>query len=161
MRLKETLLLCFLGLLIFACKSETTSSKSNVKETKSKYHDIIHNSDTADSANADTLNVPKIKFDEDVFEFGKVKQGEVAKHAFSFTNVGKTNLLILDTKSSCGCTVTDYNKAPIPPGKSGVINVEFDTKDKKDFQEKKVTIFTNTNPNEFELTMSGFVDTKK
>jgi len=47
-----------------------------------------------------TGDVPKIKFDEQSHDFGKVQQNTPVKHSFTFKNVGKGKLIIENVKAS-------------------------------------------------------------
>ncbi len=105
----------------------------------------------------DTNNMAKITFEETVFDFGKIKEGDVVEHIFKFKNTGNRNLMLLYHKTTCGCTVPEFSKDPYKPGKTGKIKVIFDSKGKKMAQNKKIKIFTNTYPNMTTLTMKGYV----
>jgi hypothetical protein len=88
---------------------------------------------------------PVISFNETEFDFGKIKQGDVVEHIFTFTNTGKADLIIAEAKASCGCTVPDYPKdTPIIPGGSGKIKVTFDSNRKRGDITKTVTVICNT-----------------
>lgn len=54
-----------------------------------------------------------------------IKAGEKAVHIYKFKNTGKEPLIISDAKGSCGCTVPQWPKEPIAPGKGD--KVEFDS----------------------------------
>ena len=71
---------------------------------------------------------PKIKFKETAWNFGKIKQGEVATHEFVFANEGDDTLTIEKVSTSCGCTAALVSDRSIPPGKSGKIEVKFDSR---------------------------------
>jgi Protein of unknown function (DUF1573) len=71
---------------------------------------------------------PKIKFKETAWDFGKIKQGEVASHEFVFVNEGDDTLTIEKVSTSCGCTAALVSDRSIPPGKSGKIEVKFDSR---------------------------------
>ena len=109
--------------------------------------------------------ITTIKFAETVFDYGTVKDGEKVKHVYKFTNTGKEPLIISDAKGSCGCTVPDWPREPIAPGKSGEIKVEFDSKNKGTVegsnQSKRVTITANTDPAQSYLTIKGIVKKDK
>ncbi len=47
-----------------------------------------------------TGDVPKIKFDEQSHDFGKVQQNTPVKYSFTFKNVGKGKLIIENVKAS-------------------------------------------------------------
>lgn len=109
----------------------------------------IDSSDVNNNASADGRikgNVPEIKFEEEMFDFGKITQGEVVSHDFKFKNIGNTNLIISGASGSCGCTVPKWPKEPILPGKEGKMNVVFSSEGKKGLMEKTVTIVTNCEP---------------
>lgn len=94
------------------------------------------------------------------YDFGSVKDGEVVRHDYEFTNTGTEPLIIADAKASCGCTVPQWPKEPIQPGGSGKIRVEFDSKGKPGPQSKRVTITANTDPSPIFLTIKGNVEGK-
>ncbi len=108
-------------------------------------------------------NVPTttIKYDETVYDFGVADEGTIVKHVYKFTNTGSEPLIISNAKGSCGCTVPQWPKQPIPPGGSGEIAVEFDTKGKPGRQTKHVTVTANTTPAETHLEITGEVRSKE
>ncbi len=67
--------------------------------------DAVSNSASADGKKSTDL--PEIKFEEEVFDFGKITQGEKVSHSFAFTNTGNKNLIISNAQGSCGCTVPE------------------------------------------------------
>jgi hypothetical protein len=114
-----------------------------------KEHEGVDSSDVNNNASAEGRikgNIPEIKFEEEVFDFGKITQGEVVSHDFKFKNIGNTNLIISGASGSCGCTVPKWPKEPILPGKEGKLNVVFSSEGKKGIMEKTVTIVTNCEP---------------
>ena len=105
-----------------------------------------------------------LKFEEETYDWGKVMDGDKMTHVFKFKNTGKEPLIISNAKGSCGCTVPEWPKDAIAPGKSGEIKVVFDSKGKgavggKD-DSKRVTITANTDPAETFLTIKGKIDAK-
>ena len=68
-------------------------------------------------------DIAKIK--EETINLGKIPQGIPAVSTFIVTNVGKTDLIIESANPTCGCTVGDYTKSPIKPGKTGTITATF------------------------------------
>jgi len=65
------------------------------------------------------------KFKSETIDFGKIKQGVPAKGTFTVTNIGKEPLIIEQANPTCGCTISDYTKEPIAPGKTGIINATY------------------------------------
>ena len=99
-----------------------------------------------------------ITFEEKEFNFGTVKSGEEVKHIYKFRNTGKEPLVISNAKGSCGCTVPNWPKEPIPVGGEGEIEVVFNTKGKSGNQTKTVTITANTNPPQTLIYIKGKVE---
>ncbi len=69
----------------------------------------------------------EIKFDKETHDYGTLKQGGDASTEFKFTNTGNEPLLISNAVGSCGCTVPEWPKEPIAPGKSAAIKVKYDS----------------------------------
>ncbi len=100
-----------------------------------------------------------IKFDEDAFDFGSIKQNTSDnKHTFTFTNTGDKPLIISNAKGSCGCTVPVWPKEPIPPGGTGQIDVEYKPGKQKGTQRKTITITANTEPADTRISISAVVE---
>jgi hypothetical protein len=125
--------------LIFSCDTKKDGISS----------DMVTNSASADGK-AD-VPVSEIKFDKDTFNFGEVLEGEKVSHSFVFTNT------ISNARGSCGCTVPEWPKEPIAPGKSGKIDVVFNSEGKPGNAIKSVTVNTNTEPATHQLFITGFV----
>ena len=90
----------------------------------------------------ETIEGPKLKFEETTVDYGEIDQNADPYRVFKFTNVGNAPAVILNSKGSCGCTVPDAPKEPIAPGESGEIKVRYDTKRVGPFT-KTVTLTTN------------------
>ena len=68
----------------------------------------------------------KIEFKTETIDYGTVNKDEDnGLRVFEFTNTGDKELVINDVKSSCGCTVPSKPTAPILPGKTGKIEVQY------------------------------------
>jgi hypothetical protein len=91
----------------------------------------------------DLEKAPVAVFSQTSHDFGDMKQGDKKDHTFSLTNNGKSELIIRNIRSSCGCTAVAPAKNVIAPGESAPIKVTFDTKGKRGRQSKSVTIITN------------------
>lgn len=115
----------------------------------------------AESSTAAIANAPIIKFEEEIFEFKKVKEGDKVEHNFKFTNVGKSPLIISSATATCGCTIPESPKEPILPGKDGLIKVVFNTKGKPGINDKVITINSNANPTITSVHLVGDVEPSK
>jgi hypothetical protein len=107
---------------------------------------------------ATTGKTTTVKFDETSYDWGKMKEGEKMTHLFKFKNTGNNDLIISDARGSCGCTVPEWPKEPIKPGKGGEIKVVFDSAHKSGVQSKTVTINANTEPAAIVLMIKGTVE---
>jgi len=92
------------------------------------------------------LKKTTLKFAAVEHDFGQVKEGEKVAHTFEVVNTGKNGLLIQSVRPSCGCTMPNYDKKPILPGKKGMIEVVFNTKGRPGKQRKSIMVVTNTEP---------------
>ncbi|RJE71941.1 MULTISPECIES: DUF1573 domain-containing protein [Reichenbachiella] len=72
-------------------------------------------------------------------DYGQIKQGTPVSASFEFLNEGDEPLMILSAKASCGCTVADYTKGEIQPGKKGTVRTTYNAAKVGSFQ-KSVTI---------------------
>jgi len=60
-------------------------------------------------------------FDKTSHDFGTITEGDKVTTTFGFTNTGDADLIIVDARGSCGCTVPQYPKnTPIAPGETGI-----------------------------------------
>ena len=103
----------------------------------------------------------EITFDRIFHDFGAIKEGEIVKTVFSFTNTGENDLYIVDAIGSCGCTVPKYPKnIAIKPGESGEIEVNFDSNGRPSLQQKMVKVSANTLSGGELLRIQAFVEPK-
>ena len=102
-------------------------------------------------------NAPEFKFEVETYNFGTVKQGESVTYEYKFTNIGKEPLVISRAQGSCGCTVPEWPKEPIAPGKEGKIKVVFSSGGKSGLQHKSVTINSNAKTPVVTLSIKGEV----
>lgn len=108
----------------------------------------------------DPENAPEFSFESESHDFGVINEGKLAKTDFTFTNTGKTPLIITNASGSCGCTVPQWPREPIAPGETGTIHVEFNSDGKPGNQTKQVTLTANTVPNKKILRISAQVTPK-
>lgn len=108
--------------------------------------------------------VTSIEYPSAVYDFGNIDEGEKVTHEFEFKNTGNEPLVIANCKASCGCTVPDWPRDPIPTGGTGKIKVQFDSSGKGGPDgnpvDKRITVTANTNPVQTFLTIKGKVKSK-
>lgn len=115
------------------------------------------NNATAVSSAVPEDQLPVMAFSEMEYDFGTIDEGDIVDYTFTFTNTGKTPLVINKATATCGCTVPKWPKEPIPAGAKGEIEVKFDSKNKPQQQTKYININANTKPEVTRLTIKGFV----
>lgn len=96
-------------------------------------------------AQADGERKAEIKFQQLTHNFGKFSESNpVVSCVFTYTNVGNAPLIINQAMASCGCTVPQYTKEPVQPGKTGQIKVTYNGAGKFPGHFKKsITVRTN------------------
>ena len=70
-----------------------------------------------------------IEFAEKVIDLGVVAQDEGKQLLrVSFRNTGDVPLVVTEVRTSCSCTTIKYDRKPVMPGQSGVLNITVDPK---------------------------------
>ncbi|MBR6132280.1 MAG: DUF1573 domain-containing protein [Bacteroidales bacterium] len=116
----------------------------------------------AQDANADKpkkVKEPEITFENLVHDYGEIQQGANGTCEFVFKNTGKADLILTNCRSSCGCTVPEWPKDPIPPGKKAVIKVSYNT-NRLGIINKSITVESNAVNNRVILNIKGNVSAK-
>jgi hypothetical protein len=117
---------------------------------------VVTNPNTADGK-TDLSTLPAITFEVKEHDFGKIIEGESVSYEFAFTNTGKTDLVIADVSTSCGCTVPSYPKTAIRPGQGGSVKVSFNSRGRRGMQTKNIVVVSNTQPNVTQLKIKAQV----
>ncbi len=112
-------------------------------------------------AKLDKMPETKIDFRETSYNFGKIAEGEIVSHRFSFKNTGDKPLLVADVRPSCGCTTPDWTKTEVAPGQEGFIQVQFNSQGRPGEQHKSVTVFSNIKDRVMEIKFQGEVISAK
>lgn len=99
----------------------------------------------------------QIVFDETLYDFGRIKQGERVTKNFGFVNNGKAELVIAQLKTTCGCTAAVASTGPYPPGERGVIQVNYDSRGKFGHVLKDIKVFSTGRDSPQTITIEGTV----
>ncbi len=126
-------------------------------DADAKANPTIDNPNVAAETEAVNPNAPVLTFAEQQFDFGRIAPDSVVGHTFSFTNTGKSALLIADATASCGCTTPSWTKDPVPPGGRGRLEVRFDSRGKEGIINKSVSVRANTQPATTVLVIKGVI----
>lgn len=90
-----------------------------------------------------TVKAQTITFDEMAHNFGKIEEGPEYKHTFKFKNTGNAPLIINNVVTPCGCTTPNFTREPVMPGKTGEINVSYNSAGRMGGFDKILTVQTN------------------
>ena len=142
-------MLAIASLVLASCKKENAAL--TIDDATAKKAELAH---------ADAGKLPVIKFENAEHDFGTIQQGVKVEHTYKFTNEGTADLLVTDAKASCGCTVPDYTKEPVAPGKSGEVHVVFDSAGKSGDVSKTVTLTLNTEKGTETVSFKANIESK-
>jgi len=152
---------------VTAALSMTSCKEKAAADTAAAPASVTPTSTTATPAPAaDAATVPvgpltSIVFEETEHNFGEITEGDKVTHLFEFKNTGDEPLVISKAQGSCGCTVPDWPREPIPVGGVGEIKVQYDSRGKGQpegrSENKRVTITANTDPVNSYLYIKGKV----
>jgi len=136
---------CLCALSLNSCKESNDSISP----------DVIY---FPDADNVDMDKLPILTFQDTLFEFGTVLEGEIINTVYRFENTGKVPLILTRVEPSCGCTIAnDWPREPIKPGDEGSINITFDTNQRIGIQNKSITVIANTYPSSTILYLQGSI----
>jgi hypothetical protein len=147
---KIIIISCALIAFIFiGCKESATAKvKTANLETAKQRDDKI------------SLGSPVIEFDQEVYDFGTITEGDIVEGVFKVTNKGKVDLLLTEVKPSCGCTTPDWTKDAIKPGETGEIKFEFNSNGRVGNQNKSITVKSNAEQTTKVIRIKGVVKAK-
>ncbi|SEA19205.1 Protein of unknown function [Arachidicoccus rhizosphaerae] len=108
----------------------------------------------------DTANFTTIQWIDSLKDFGTAKMGDKVEINYTFENTGKKPLFITQVRPTCGCTVADYTKTAVLPGKKGSVTALFDTNHGAPGSVRKsIVVSSNTiNDTHFVLGFTGKVE---
>ncbi len=156
------------ALLFGACSSDKTSEAGtqglNAAATEAAdatANPAVDTPNVVSENEAPNPNAPVMTFTESEFNFGDIAADSKVRHTFTFTNTGRSPLLIADATASCGCTTPSWTKEPVAPGAQGKMEVEFDSHGKQGIVNKTVAVRANTQPSVTTLVIKGNIAAAK
>lgn len=87
---------------------------------------------------------------------GTMKMNTEHSFRFSYTNHSDQPILINDIKTTCGCTVPDWDKSPLLPGKTADLVIKFNP-NTSGFHAKKIFVYINKSNNPIALLIKAMV----
>lgn len=118
---------------------------------KELYLNIVRGIDTKQELEQ-SQTVAELKYGE--IDFGKFSWEMQQDTVVSLTNIGRQPLIIHDIFTSCGCTVVDYDRRPVLPGKSLSLKVIFNAEYPGYFK-KNIILHCNTQNSPFVFWIKG------
>lgn len=104
--------------------------------------------------------VPKyVSVNKTINDYGTIQKGADPYCQFDITNNTNQPLVIKTAYGSCGCTVPEYPKDPLPPGKTVTMKVRYDTQRIGAFIKKVFVQFEGHDDEKLELVIKGTVET--
>ncbi|MFN0034463.1 MAG: DUF1573 domain-containing protein [Saprospiraceae bacterium] len=105
-------------------------------------------------------NAGKVEWLDRQITTGNMPFGQPVMREYRVKNISSENLMILQVKSTCHCTVAEWEQNPIAPGKTGIIKVTYDGLKEGDFY-RIVSVITNFDSMQsIPLALVGKVDKK-
>jgi len=156
MRIKAIIIVSVLGLAMPSCRDRAAEKK--IAELESRLAQLegnksapaaatpLTNTTTPAKEEKPTGPLPVIEFGTTDHDFGTVTEGQKVSYTYTVKNTGAAPLIIQNAQPSCGCTVPDWTKTPIPVGGTGFVKAEFDTHGKTGIQNKTITVTSNSWP---------------
>lgn len=77
----------------------------------------------------------------DTLDFGKMRQGEIIAKKLEVKNEGQRPMVMLRHVTTCGCVSVLYDRKPVAPGESAVIEFELDSKSLQGWQMKLMEFY--------------------
>ena len=98
----------------------------------------------------------QMEVSSETHSFGKIPVSIPVTHKFNVKNTGTEPLIIENVQKVCGCTVTEWTKEPIMPGKSGFVTAQYNAARVGKFK-KPITIISNAGNSPMKLYFEGEV----
>ncbi len=98
----------------------------------------------------------EMTFQDEVIDLGTITYDADGSFEFIFKNTGRTPLIIQKVDLACGCTIAEWDKAPVLRKKQASIRISYDTKRIGAFQ-KNITVYSNAKNSPIVLTIIGNV----
>ena len=109
----------------------------------------------------ETKPAAKLEFEEVIYAFDEIQQGDKEEHVFKCTNTGDAPLVLTNIATSCGCTAPEWPREAIEPGESNEVLITFNSTGKMGIQNKVITVFSNAENPQVKLKITGNVIPKK
>ena len=104
---------------------------------------------------------PRISSNKETHNFGQIEWKRPVTVEYTITNTGNQPLVLTNVTTSCACSVADWTKEPIAPGKTGEVKVTYNPKGRPGPFYKTIAIYSNGEKGSFSLGIKGNVTPKE
>jgi len=150
--IRQILFTAFIATSIIGC-----DVRKKDQHASSSMSDTMTSSNASKAPAAPVSDVTRVQVIDSVYDFGKIKDGDVVEFSYRFKNAGDKPLVINNASASCGCTVPEKPDQPILPGEIGYIKVKFNSEGRQGDTHKAVTVTSNSDPAFPQLVLKGQV----
>ncbi len=127
--MKITIVILTVALLAVSCGNRRASTAETTAVTVSR--------------NVIELNASRALTGRDTIDLGRLTAGEVVEYQLGVHNTDSTAMVILDVSTTCGCTTLDYDTAPIVPGDTARVRLQYDSSGQSGSQLKLIRLTTS------------------
>ena len=109
-------------------------------------------------AEMDIPNYTEITWMDTLVDLGAVRPGDTLHFSYRFRNTGSRPLFVINTRTTCGCTMGQFSKEPVWPNEESVIKARYAWSGDTGTFKKYIAVHTNTtNGNWHRLAFTGSV----
>ncbi len=144
-------------LMMTVFSSEASAQKKSRKELKAEAKAVQDSLLRLDSMITDGV---EMTFKYTDHNFGTMEQGSDVSFNFEFINTGKSDLIINNVATSCGCTTPEWTRQPVASKQRGAIKVKYDSNRIGNFN-KTITVYSNAKNSPVELRIRGNIVVKQ
>ncbi len=97
-----------------------------------------------------------LMFKNMTYDFGKMNFGQHAVYEFEFRNISRNPISIIDVKTDCNCSSSEWTDGEINRRGTGIIQVSYDTREIGEFREY-IYVYTSDSDLPLQLSVRGEV----
>lgn len=156
--MKKVLLFIVAAMLLQLTATQTYAQKN--KSKKELKAEAKAAADSIAALEASLVDGAQITFKFTEHNFGSKEYDSDISYDFEFINTGKTDLIVTNVTTSCGCTTSAWTREPVPSKSKGKISVKYDSKRVGNFS-KTITVHSNAKNTPEILSIKGNVTPKQ
>lgn len=102
---------------------------------------------------------PIMSFEKQEYNLGTIRFNSKSKIKFvyHFKNTGNAPLIIHRVETSCGCTISEWSRKAVFPGKKGYVNAILDLKGRIGIIRKTLFVYSTASNKAIELHINGMI----